>query len=48
MGGLDLCYGRYEKEDYPLFDEEKDYPGLDYTNPRIRDIGIPDIKNYEK
>jgi len=43
MGGLDLCFGRYDRSDYPLFepDDVKDkiyFPGQDYTNVRIKDF----------
>ena len=43
MGGLDNCFGRYEKEGYPLFDDGNFFPGLDYSNPRIKDIVDPKV-----
>ena len=50
MGGLDLCYGRYEAHGYPLYDDANPqneiWPGLDYANPRIRDI--KEVRNFEK
>ena len=40
IGGLDLCYGRFDSIDHPLCDTGDDviWPGLDYSNPRIRDF----------
>lgn len=42
MGGLDLCYGRYEEHGYPIIDSKEKsserWPGIDYANPRIKDI----------
>ena len=41
MGGIDLCFGRFEMEGYPLFEpvEGKTYfLGQDYSNPRIYDF----------
>eukprot|EP01113_Clastostelium_recurvatum_P006361 TRINITY_DN1286_c0_g1_i6.p1 TRINITY_DN1286_c0_g1~~TRINITY_DN1286_c0_g1_i6.p1 ORF type:complete len:1347 (-),score=391.81 TRINITY_DN1286_c0_g1_i6:62-4102(-) len=33
MGGIDLCFGRYEDESYMLCDvDEKHFPGADYGN----------------
>lgn len=33
IGGVDLCYGRYENSDYSLTDEEEAiFPGRDYCN----------------
>lgn len=41
VGGLDLCYGRMDTNNHPLFDEAGDndewFPGCDYANTRIRD-----------
>jgi phospholipase D1/2 len=46
LGGLDLCYGRYDLPDYPLFEPEERFtkpnqcyfPGQDYSNVRIKDF----------
>ena len=44
IGGLDLCFGRYDTHnhslsDYPAenFDREV-FPGQDYSNPRVKDF----------
>jgi phospholipase D1/2 len=42
MGGLDLCFGRYDLDHYPLcepYPEQGTYfPGQDYSNVRIKDF----------
>lgn len=41
MGGIDLCFGRYELPGYPLqepHDDKTFFKGQDYSNPRIRDF----------
>ncbi|KAI8365162.1 hypothetical protein BD560DRAFT_402302 [Blakeslea trispora] len=43
IGGLDLCFGRYDTAqhaltDYPSNDENEIFPGQDYSNPRIKDF----------
>lgn len=39
MGGLDLCYGRYDTKDHPIHINNKEmYPGIDYNNIRIKDF----------
>lgn len=38
MGGLDICYGRYDRNSHPLFGDEDMYPGIDYNNMRKRDF----------
>jgi phospholipase D1/2 len=36
VGGIDLCFGRYEDSTYRLTDPEGDvFPGRDYTNANI-------------
>lgn len=36
VGGLDLCFGRFDTHDHTLHDrEEKVWPGKDYYNPYI-------------
>ena len=43
VGGLDLCWGRYDTHDHPIYEapnEQQNYyfPGIDYSNARIRDF----------
>jgi len=44
VGGLDLCFGRSDTRNHPLFDpaeikgEGATFPGQDYTNPRLADF----------
>jgi phospholipase D1/2 len=44
MGGIDLCYSRYDTKDHKLFDDENYgkitgyFPGLDYSNVMIKDF----------
>lgn len=44
MGGIDLCYSRYDTKDHKLFDDEAYadglgyFPGLDYSNVMIQDF----------
>ncbi|ORY05424.1 phospholipase D/nuclease [Basidiobolus meristosporus CBS 931.73] len=43
MGGLDLCFGRWDTHAHRLADYHKDpedeiWPGQDYSNPRIKDF----------
>ncbi|KAI7901029.1 uncharacterized protein BX663DRAFT_516053 [Cokeromyces recurvatus] len=44
VGGLDLCFGRYDTQDHKLTDyypnniENEIFPGQDYSNPRIKDF----------
>jgi len=46
VGGLDLCWGRYDTNDHPIYEPScKDennpqylFPGIDYSNSRIRDF----------
>lgn len=39
MGGLDLCYGRYDSSAHPVNKNDKEmYPGIDYNNVRIKDF----------
>ncbi|KAI9471840.1 MAG: hypothetical protein EXX96DRAFT_581892 [Benjaminiella poitrasii] len=44
VGGLDLCFGRYDTPDHDLTDYFPDniayeiFPGQDYSNPRIKDF----------
>lgn len=48
LGGLDLCYGRYDMDNYPLCEPETTaghiyFPGQDYSNVRIKDFSDVDI-----
>ena len=50
MGGLDLCFGRWDLADNPITDpgNEKDgiyFPGQDYSNVRIKDF--ENVDQYE-
>lgn len=44
VGGLDLCFGRYDHSGHPLSDsggdklQEQTWPGKDYSNPIIKDF----------
>ncbi|KAI8369196.1 hypothetical protein EDC96DRAFT_504222 [Choanephora cucurbitarum] len=43
VGGLDLCFGRYDTTehalmDYPANNIKEVFPGQDYSNPRIKDF----------
>jgi len=40
LGGLDLCWGRFDGNSHPLFNdkETKTFPGLDYYNPLKKEI----------
>ncbi|CAG8498943.1 7241_t:CDS:10, partial [Ambispora leptoticha] len=43
IGGLDLCFGRYDTHTHQLADHHPDknfhiWPGQDYSNPRIKDF----------
>ena len=47
MGGLDLCYGRYDTPDHPIHSNSKEmYPGIDYNNVRIKDFVM--VSNHEQ
>ncbi len=48
MGGLDLCWGRWDCNNHPLFNDNqnKNWPVVDYYNPLQKDIAIGrDYKN---
>lgn len=41
LGGIDLCYGRYDNENYALSEPLKNatyFPGSDFNNVRIKDF----------
>ena len=49
VGGLDLCWGRYDTHEHPIYEApngEQNYyfPGIDYSNARIRDFDK--VENY--
>ena len=49
VGGLDLCWGRWDTHNHPIFEEKNDkdeyyFPGIDYSNARIRDFDK--VENY--
>ncbi|KAM6499803.1 phospholipase D/nuclease [Amanita muscaria] len=50
IGGLDLCYGRWDSHNHPLADAHPTefdrtlFPGQDYNNARIKDF--KDVFNY--
>ncbi|OQR88073.1 phospholipase D, Pi-PXPH-PLD [Achlya hypogyna] len=47
VGGLDLCFGRWDTPAHALFDDDATtFPGKDYSNPRIKDfvkVNEPDV-----
>ena len=45
LGGLDICYGRYDTREHRLFDNEDMYPGIDYNN--IRRVDICRVKDHD-
>lgn len=50
VGGLDLCFGRWDTHNHPLADVHPTdfgrtlFAGQDYNNPRIMDFS--DVQNY--
>ena len=48
MGGLDLCWGRWDCNNHNIFTDESDnyFPGIDYYNPFRKDI--VDVTEYKK
>ena len=51
VGGLDLCWGRWDTHEHPLVEETNDkqiynWPGIDYANNRINDFSK--VKEYLK
>lgn len=41
MGGLDICYGRWDYSDHHLSDPGDLWDGADYNNYRIKDVSKP-------
>ena len=51
VGGLDLCWGRYDTHEHPIVEEENPqhlyyYPGSDYVNER--QVDLHDVDKYYK
>ena len=51
VGGLDLCWGRWDTHSHPIYEKHNDeenynFPGIDYSNARIRDFDK--VENYLK
>ncbi|KAL7327205.1 hypothetical protein PS15p_209432 [Mucor circinelloides] len=52
IGGLDLCFGRYDTHnhslsDYPAEGHDREvFPGQDYSNPRVKDF--KDVAQFDK
>jgi phospholipase D1/2 len=41
MGGLDICYGRWDYNEHKLKDPGDYWDGADYNNYRLKDITQP-------
>ena len=41
MGGLDICYGRWDTYEHPVYDKDQLWDGADYNNERLRAITEP-------
>lgn len=41
MGGIDICYGRWDTHDHPIYDKDQLWQGADYVNERQRGITEP-------
>ena len=50
VGGLDLCYGRYDDASYRLIDSDQVgctlFPGADYNNVKLKDFDLG--RNFDK
>ena len=47
LGGIDLCYGRYDDSSHPISSNSKEiYPGIEYNNNRLKDFS--DVHEYKK
>ena len=49
LGGLDLCYGRFDNDNYSIKepeDSQTTFPGADYNNVRLKDFDVG--RNYLK
>lgn len=38
LGGLDMCYGRYDTSEHSIRDKENLFPGIEFNNSRIADF----------
>lgn len=36
MGGLDICYGRWDTPEHTIWNKDDQWNGGDYTNERMR------------
>lgn len=36
MGGLDICFGRWDIPEHPIWNKDDNWNGGDYTNERMR------------
>lgn len=43
MGGLDICYGRWDTPDHFMFDPSQLWDGGEYNNYRTKDIYEPRV-----
>ena len=41
IGGLDICYGRWDNQSHSLTNESKKWYGADFCNLRLTDIYFP-------
>jgi hypothetical protein len=53
IGGLDLCFGRYDSRTHQLADYHPSgagtiWPGQDYSNPRIKDFANGNKRTLER
>jgi phospholipase D1/2 len=51
VGGVDLCWGRYDNSEHKIFEEPNEkniyfWPGVDYSNGRKRDFG--NVEDFKK
>jgi hypothetical protein len=48
MGGLDICYGRWDNPDHHIKDFNNLWNGADYTNDRLRAFAPGTTSNYHQ
>ena len=46
MGGLDICYGRWDTPEHSIINKDDKWNGADYTNERIRGFAPGTTKNF--
>ena len=46
MGGLDICYGRWDNPEHSLTNKNDQWNGADYTNERLRSFVPGTTKNF--